>query len=269
MLILTKRKRSTFSQLFLAEDTEYGLKYGFKSISSISDFQNRIPIVSYEDFEPYIEKARQGVPDIIWPGQIKRFAKSSGTTNAKSKFIPITEESLEDCHYKAGKDLIALYVNNHPESELFQHKTFAWGSSEMYQDFNTKFGDLSAILIENLPYWVEVINTPSRKVSLMGEWESKLKAITAEVKSQDVGSLTGVPSWMMVLLLRLLKETNADNIGQLWPNLEVFFHGGISFIPYRDQYKQLMGKDINYYEIYNASEGFFGIQDRSEPMICS
>lgn len=139
----------------------------------------------------------------------------------------------------------------------------------MYQDFNTKFGDLSAILIENLPYWVEVINTPSRKVSLMGEWESKLKAITAEVKSRDVGSLTGVPSWMMVLLLRLLKETNADNIGQLWPNLEVFFHGGISFIPYKDQYKQLMGKDINYYEIYNASEGFFGIQDRSEPMICS
>lgn len=258
------QKGVLFSQLFLAEDTEYGLKYGFKSISSISDFQNRIPIVSYEDFEPYIEKARQGEPDIIWPGQIKRFAKSSGTTNAKSKFIPITEESLEDCHYKAGKDLIALYVNNHPESELFQHKNLRLGgSSEMYQDFNTKFGDLSAILIENLPYWVEVINTPSRKVSLMGEWESKLKAITAEVKSQDVGSLTGVPSWMMVLLLRLLKETNADNIGQLWPNLEVFFHGGISFIPYKDQYKQLMGKDINYYEIYNASEGFFGIQDRS------
>lgn len=182
------QKGVLFSQLFLAEDTEYGLKYGFKSISSISDFQNRIPIVSYEDFEPYIEKARQGEPDIIWPGQIKRFAKSSGTTNAKSKFIPITEESLEDCHYKAGKDLIALYVNNHPESELFQHKNLRLGgSSEMYQDFNTKFGDLSAILIENLPYWVEVINTPSRKVSLMGEWESKLKAITAEVKSQDVG----------------------------------------------------------------------------------
>jgi hypothetical protein len=138
----------------------------------------------------------------------------------------------------------------------------------MYQDFNTKFGDLSAILIENLPYWVEVINTPSRKVSLMGEWESKLKAITAEVKSQDVGSLTGVPSWMMVLLLRLLKETNADNIGQLWPNLEVFFHGGISFIPYKDQYKQLMGKDINYYEIYNASEGSLVFRIGPEPMIC-
>ncbi|NAW52298.1 hypothetical protein GNY06_13230 [Elizabethkingia argentiflava] len=253
-----------FSQLFIAEGTEYGQKYGFKSISSISDFQSRVPLVSYEDFEPYIEKSRQGIPDIIWPGQIKYFAKSSGTTNAKSKFIPITENSLEDCHYKAGKDLIALYVNNHPESELFQHKNLRLGgSSEMYQNFKTKFGDLSAILIENLPYWVEVINIPSKKVSLMGEWESKLKAIITEIKNQDVGSLTGVPSWMMVLLQRLLKETPVENIGNLWPNLEVFFHGGISFIPYRQQYQKLMGREINYYEIYNASEGFFAIQDRS------
>jgi len=254
-----------FSQLFIAEDTEYGKKYGFKSISSIEDFQNKVPVVSYEDFEPYIERTRRGEPNIIWKGNIKHFAKSSGTTNAKSKFIPITDASLEDCHYKAGKDLISIYVNNHPESELFQHKNLRLGgSSEISQNLGTKFGDLSAILIENLPYWVEIINTPSKKVSLMGEWESKLDAIIAEVKKQDVGSLTGVPSWMMVLLQKLLKEVELESISEIWPNIEVFFHGGISFVPYREQYKKIIGKNINYYEIYNASEGFFGIQDRSE-----
>lgn len=254
-----------FSQLFHAEDTEYGRKYGFNSISNYRDFQRKVPIVCYEDFEPFIEKARQGQKDIIWPGLIRQFAKSSGTTNAKSKFIPITDESLEDCHYKAGKDMVSIYVNNHPESELFQHKNLRLGgSAEMYQDFNTKFGDLSAILIENLPFWVEIINTPSKKTSLMSEWESKMKAIISEVKNEDVGSLTGVPSWMMVLLQRTLQETGHKNIGELWQNLEVFFHGGISFKPYESQYKEIIGKDIRYYEIYNASEGFFGIQDKSQ-----
>lgn len=254
-----------FSQLFNAEETEYGQKFGFSSVSNYRDFQRKIPIVSYEDFEPYIEKARQGQKDVIWPGLIKQFAKSSGTTNAKSKFIPITAESLEYCHYKAGKDMVSIYVNNHPESELFQHKNLRLGgSAEMYKDFNTKCGDLSAILIENLPFWVEIINTPNKKISLMSEWESKMKAIISEVRNEDVGSLTGVPSWMMVLLQRTLQETGKQNIGELWPNLEVFFHGGISFKPYKNQYKDIIGKDIRYYEIYNASEGFFGIQDQSE-----
>ena len=253
-----------FSQLFHAEETEYGEKFGFSSVSNYRDFQKKVPIVSYEDFEPYIEKARQGCKDVIWPGVIKQFAKSSGTTNAKSKFIPISAESLEDCHYKAGKDMVSIYVNNHPESELFQHKNLRLGgSAEMYQDFNTKFGDLSAILIENLPFWVEIINTPSKKVSLMSEWESKMNAIVKEVRNCDVGSLTGVPSWMMVLLQRTLQESGSGSIGELWPNLEVFFHGGISFKPYKNQYKEIIGKDIRYYEIYNASEGFFGIQDQS------
>ncbi|GGG43926.1 GH3 auxin-responsive promoter family protein [Epilithonimonas arachidiradicis] len=253
-----------FSQLFHAEETEYGQKYGFSTIANYKDFQRKVPIVCYEDFEPYIERARQGHKDVFWPGVIKQFAKSSGTTNAKSKYIPITTESLEDCHYKAGKDMVALYVNNHPESELFQHKNLRLGgSAEIYRDFNTKFGDLSAILIENLPFWVEIINTPSKKTSLMSEWESKMKAIISEVKNEDVGSLTGVPSWMMVLLQRTLQETGKNNIGELWPNLEVFFHGGISFKPYKNQYKDIIGKDIRYYEIYNASEGFFGIQDQA------
>ena len=257
------QKGILFSQLFHAEDTEYGKKNGFSTISSYEDFRNKVPVVTYEDFEPYIERARQGEKDIFWPGQIKNFAKSSGTTNAKSKFIPITEESLEDCHLKAGKDMVAIYANNHPENQLFSNKNLRLGgSAELYQDFNTKFGDLSAILIDNLPFWVEITTTPSKKVSLMSEWESKLNAIISEVKNEEVGSLIGVPSWMMVLLQRVLKETEKENISELWPNLEVFFHGGISFKPYREQYHKLIGKKINYYEIYNASEGFFGIQDR-------
>ncbi|MDY3537926.1 GH3 auxin-responsive promoter family protein [Riemerella anatipestifer] len=259
------QKGILFSQLFKAEETVYGKEYGFKNISSYQDFCNQVPIVTYEDFEPYIERARKGEKDVIWNGYIRKFAKSSGTTNAKSKFIPISDESLEGCHFKAGKDLVSIYANNHPENTLFQYKNLRLGgSSELYEDFNTKFGDLSAILIENLPFWVEITTTPSKKTSLMSEWETKLKAIVSEVRQEDVGSLTGVPSWMMVLLQRILKETGKGSISELWPNLEVFFHGGISFKPYREQYKELVGKDINYYEIYNASEGFFGIQDRSD-----
>ncbi len=251
------------SQLFLAENTDYGKIHGFNSISCYDDFRRNIPIVTYEDFEPFIEQARQGKPDVIWPGYIRKFAKSSGTTNAKSKFIPISEESLADCHFKAGKDLVSIYANNHPDNALFLNKNLRLGgSSELYKNYNTKFGDLSAIMIENLPFWVEITTTPSKKISLMSEWESKLKAIISEVKNEDVGSLTGVPSWMMVLLQRVLAETGNKSISELWPNLEVFFHGGISFKPYKEQYHKIIGKDINYYEIYNASEGFFGIQDQ-------
>lgn len=254
-----------FSQLFQAENTEYGKKYGFNSITNYENFKSKVPIVTYEEFEPYIEKARQGNKDVIWKGVIKQFAKSSGTTNAKSKFIPISDDTLSDCHFKAGKDLVAIYANNHPNNQLFAHKNLRLGgSAERYAEFNTKFGDLSAILIENLPFWVEITTTPSRKVSLMTEWESKLKAIVEEVKNEQVGSLTGVPSWMMVLLQRVLHETGKKTISEIWPNLEVFFHGGISFTPYRENYHQTIGKKINYYEIYNASEGFFGIQDQKD-----
>lgn len=254
-----------FSQLYKAKNTAYGRDLAFADISTYDEFRDRVPIVSYEDFEPYIERARKGERDVIWPGGIRHFAKSSGTTNAKSKFIPISDDSLENCHYKAGKDLLAMYANNHPENNLFAFKNLRLGgSAEMYEDYNTKVGDLSAILIENLPFWVEITTVPSKKVSLMSEWETKMKAIVSEVVSQDVGSLTGVPSWMMVLLQRVLQESGNKNIAELWPNLEVFFHGGISFKPYKDQYDLVIGKKINYYEIYNASEGFFGIQDQSD-----
>lgn len=257
------QRKVLFALLSDAKDTEYGKKYNFKTIKSYEDFCQKVPIVAYEDFEPYIEKARKGQENIIWKGKIKHFAKSSGTTNAKSKFIPISDESLQKCHYKAGKDLLAIYINNHRDSNLFKFKNLRLGgSAELYESFGTKFGDLSAILIENLPFWVERTTVPSKKTSLMSEWETKLKAIISEVKSENVGSITGVPSWMMVLLQRILDETGENNISEVYPNLEVFFHGGISFVPYREQYKKLMGKDIRYYEIYNASEGFFGIQDR-------
>lgn len=260
---LKTQEKVLFSLLSQAKDTEYGRLYHFQNIKSYKDFNQNIPIVTYEDFEPFIEKARQGNANVSWPGKIKHFAKSSGTTNAKSKFIPISDESLKNCHYKAGKDLLAIYINNHKDSNLFKFKNLRLGgSAELYESFGTKFGDLSAILIENLPFWVERTTTPSKKVSLMSEWESKLKAIISEVKKENVGSLTGVPSWMMVLLQRILKDTGKSSVKELWPNLEVFFHGGISFTPYREQYRQLIGKDIRYYEIYNASEGFFGIQDR-------
>ena len=252
-----------FSQLYFAENTDYGKIHGFSSISSYEDFRRKVPIVTYEEFEPFIEQARQGKKDISWPGTVKNFAKSSGTTNAKSKFIPITDESLELCHMKAGKDLISIYANNHPDNQLFTNKNLRLGgSADLYENFNTKFGDLSAILIDNLPFWVEMTTTPSKKVSLMSEWESKLAAIVNEVIHEDVGSITGVPSWMMVLMQRVLQQTGHQTIAELWPHLEVFFHGGISFKPYREQYRKIIGKDINYYEIYNASEGFFAIQDQ-------
>lgn len=251
------------SQLYFSEHTVYGKKYGFRDIRNYNDFKNQVPIVQYEEIEPFIERARKSERDVLWPGSTRHFAKSSGTTNAKSKYIPITDDSLEHCHYKAGKDLISIYANNHPENKLFTNKNLRLGgSAEIYENFNTKYGDLSAILIENLPFWVEITTVPSRKISLMSEWESKLQNIIQEVKDEPIGSLTGVPSWMLVLLQRVLKETGKSSVRELWPSLEVFFHGGISFVPYREQYRNIIGADINYYEIYNASEGFFGIQDR-------
>lgn len=251
--------------LSIAEDTEVGRKYGFRSIPNYKTFAERVPIVSYEEFEPMIERARRGEQNIFWPTAIKWFAKSSGTTNAKSKFIPVSSEALEDCHYKSSKDLLCLYLNNNENSQLFTGKSLRLGGSkELYQDNGTFFGDLSAILIDNMPFWAELSSTPSNKVSLMSEWESKMQAIIKECVQENVTSLAGVPSWMLVLLNNVLEETGKDHLFQVWENLEVYFHGGVNFGPYKDQYKSLLPrKNFNYYEIYNASEGFFAIQDRN------
>ncbi len=248
-----------------AENTVVGKHYDFASIRSYATFKERIPISSYEDLEPFIEQTRRGEQNILWNTPIKWFAKSSGTTNAKSKFIPVSNEALEDCHYKGSKDLLCLYLNNNENSGLFIGKSLRLGgSSQIYEDNNTFFGDLSAILIENMPMWAEFSSTPSNKISLMSEWESKLSAIINESKNENVTSFAGVPSWMLVLLNKTLEATGKNHLLELWPNLEVYFHGGVSFEPYREQYKKLLpSTDFKYYEIYNASEGFFAIQDQN------
>lgn len=246
-----------------AEKTVLGEMYDFGSIKSYATFVERVPISTYEELEPLIARTRQGEQNVIWNEPIKWFAKSSGTTNAKSKFIPVSNSALEDCHYKGSKDLLCLYLNNNEESQMFVGKSLRLGgSSQIYEDNNTYFGDLSAILIENMPMWAEFSSTPSNKVSLMSEWESKLAAIISETKTENVTSFAGVPSWLLVLMNRILTETGKENLFELWPNLEVYFHGGVSFEPYKEQYKNLLpNKDFKYYEIYNASEGFFAIQD--------
>jgi hypothetical protein len=254
-----------FSLVKTAENTVLGRQYDFFTIKNYETFAQRVPISTYEDLEPMIEQTRKGMQNIFWPTSIKWFAKSSGTTNAKSKFIPVSHEALENCHYKASKDLLSLYLNNNEDSQLFVGKSLRLGGSkELYQDNNTFFGDLSAILIDNMPIWAEFSSTPSNRVSLMGDWEIKLQAIVHETIHEDVTSLAGVPSWMLVLLNKVLEQTGKSNLLEIWPNAEVYFHGGVSFEPYREQYKNLFPKkDFNYYEIYNASEGFFAIQDQN------
>ena len=255
-----------FGLLRSAENTVLGKKYDYHSIKNYATFNERIPVSTYEELEPYIEQTRQGAQNIFWNSNIKYFAKSSGTTNAKSKFIPVSSEALENNHYKASKDLLCMYLNNNEDSQLFTGKSLRLGGSkELYENNNTIFGDLSAILIDNMPMWAEFSSTPSNKTSLMSDWEIKLPAIIKESSLENVTSIAGVPSWMMVLLNKTLEENNKTNILEIWPNLEVYFHGGVSFDPYKEQYKKLFPKEtFKYYEIYNASEGFFALQDRND-----
>ncbi|HEY0091400.1 MAG TPA: GH3 auxin-responsive promoter family protein [Flavobacterium sp.] len=249
-----------------SESTVIGKEYDFGSIKSYTTFAERVPVRPYEGHEPFIEQTRRGEQNVFWNTPIKWFAKSSGTTNAKSKFIPVSSEALENCHYKGSKDLLCLYLNNNEDSQLFIGKSLRLGGSrQIYQDNNSFFGDLSAILIENMPIWAEFSSTPSSKVSLMSEWEAKIPAIINETIHENVTSFAGVPSWMLVLLNKVLEETGKTNLLEVWPNLEVYFHGGVSFNPYREQYKNILPKDdFRYYEIYNASEGFFAIQDMND-----
>ena len=251
--------------VFMAKDTEVGRRYEFSSIRDYKTFAERVPISNYESSQASIERSRRGENNIFWPTPIKWFAKSSGTTNAKSKFIPVSYESLEDCHYAASKDLLCMYLNNNEDSQLFTGKSLRLGGSkELYRENGTVFGDLSAILIDNMPFWAEFSSTPSSRVSLMSDWEYKLQAIVNETINENVTSLAGVPSWMLVLLNNVLETTGKESLFDIWPNLEVYFHGGVSFLPYADQYKSILPrKDFKYYEIYNASEGFFAIQDQN------
>ncbi|KRP28251.1 MAG: hypothetical protein ABS28_02815, partial [Cryomorphaceae bacterium BACL22 MAG-120619-bin32] len=237
----------------------------FSEIENHREFVKNVPIQKYETIAPLIERCRKGEQNLFWPTPIKWFAKSSGTTNAKSKFIPVSNEALEYCHLKAGKDMLCLYITNNEESQLFKGKGLKLGgSSAIYEDNNSYFGDLSAIITENLPFWADFSSAPKQETALLAEWETKLEAIIEETIQEDITSLVGVPSWMLVLLNRVLDKTGKNNILEVWPNLEVYFHGGVNFNPYREQFKKLIPKkSFKYYETYNASEGFFAIQDQN------
>ncbi len=248
-----------------SRDTEWGQKYDYRSIESYETFRNRIPLNQYEDLKPYIDRMLQGEQNLLWPTQIKWFSKSSGTTSSKSKIIPVSQEALEDCHYQGGKDLIAIFLQLYPDSNIFSGRQLAIGGSHRVSEINNEtflIGDVSAILIDHLPAWAELLRVPGSEIALMEEWEAKLEKMAQTTKDHNVVSLSGVPSWMLLLLNRILEITGKDNIKEVWPELSVFFHGGVNFAPYEQQYKDIIPGDMTYIETYNASEGFFGIQDQ-------
>ncbi|HKK41612.1 MAG TPA: GH3 auxin-responsive promoter family protein [Bacteroidales bacterium] len=258
------QQETLYRLLAKSASTEWGKKYAYSSIKSITDYQQRFPVQTYEDIIPYVERLRKGESNLLWPGEIRWFAKSSGTTASKSKFIPMSREALEECHYRAAKDILAIYAMLNPETRIFSGKSLTLGGSHRMNQFNNDslYGDLSAILIENAPFWVEIIRTPKQKIALLEDFEQKLDLITKSCVNENVTNISGVPSWYLVLIKQILTYTGKSNLLDVWPNLEVFFHGGISFTPYREQYRKLIvGDQMKYMETYNASEGFFGIQD--------
>lgn len=249
--------------------TDYGKKYGFGSIESYEQFKNQVPIVSYEDLFPYIDRLMKGEQNVLWPSEIRWFAKSSGTTNARSKFIPVSNEALDDCHYKGGKDLLSIYFNNYPDAKIFAGKGLVIGGSHQINQFdensNSYYGDVSAVLLKNLPWWAQVARTPSLDIALMDKWEEKIEKMVEVTADENVTNISGVPTWMVVLIEKMMDRMNAKNILEVWPNLEVFFHGAVSFTPYEGLFKKLIpSPKMRYMETYNASEGFFGIQDQTE-----
>ena len=246
--------------------TFFGKKYNFSEILNFSDFSKYVPLHTYEDLFPYINKLRIGKQNILWPDKIKWFAKSSGTTNDKSKYIPISYDSLYECHYKAGKDMLSLYCNNYPDTQIYNGKSLMLGGSQIYnEEYDFCDGDLSAILINNFPFWVSMHRVPDLNTALLSDWERKLNLIVKKSIKENVTNITGVPSWILVLLEKVLEETSAKNIIEVWPNLELYMHGGVHFGPYKSQFHQIIPSDsMNYIEGYNASEGFFAIQDQRD-----
>ena len=250
-----------------AKGTEFGRQYDFSSIDQYEQFCERIPISTYEKFFPHIERLMRGEQNILWPSEIKWFSKSSGTTNARSKFIPVSPEALEDCHFKGGKDMLSLYVNNFPETQIFDGKGLAVGGSYQLNEndpsASSYYGDVSAVIMQNLPPWAEFIRTPSLDTALMNNWEEKIEKLAQETTNVNVTSLSGVPTWTVLLIQRILQNQNKKDITEIWPNLEVFFHGAVAFKPYQKLFNTLIpGSKMNYWETYNASEGFFGLQDQ-------
>jgi len=250
----------------MAKNTEIGRKYQFHKIDTIDQFKSSVPVHNYEDLKPYIDRLMKGEQNILWPSETKWFAKSSGTTSDKSKFIPVTKEALEECHYKGGKDMLSIYCTHNENTQIFTGKTLMMGGSSQSIDPDTDsyHGDLSSIIIKNLPFWADMLRTPDRETALMKDFENKLDRMASITVNENVTSLSGVPSWMLILLNKVLEITDSKNIYAIWPNLEVFFHGGVSFTPYRPQFNDIINSStMNYMETYNASEGFFGIEDLS------
>jgi hypothetical protein len=251
-----------------ARDTEWGRKHDYSNIKTVAQFRERVPLNTYESLKPFIDSMRAGRQNVLWPGDIRWFAKSSGTTSDRSKYIPVSQEALEECHFKGGKDMLSLYCNNYPNTALFDGRGLAMGGSHKISEINNESfydGDLSAIIIQNLPSWAEFIRVPKRSVALMDDWERKIEQMAIDTIPHNVTSLSGVPSWMLLLLKRILEKTEKETISEVWPNLEVYFHGGVNFSPYREQFRKLIPADhMSFMETYNASEGFFGLQDRSD-----
>ena len=258
------QREQLFKIIARAENTEWGKQHGYASMGSIRDFQERVPISGYEGMKPYIDRLLQGEDNVLWPGTIRWFAKSSGTTSDKSKFIPVSKDALENCHFRGGKDTLAIYFSNYPDSKLYSGKGLTLGGSQQINKINNKsfFGDLSAILIDNMPFWTYFVKAPRQEIALMAEWEEKLEKLSEATIRENITNINGVPSWMLVLLKYILKKTGKDNILEVWPNLELFIHGGVNFGPYQDQFRKILPSDnMRYMEAYNASEGFFAIQD--------
>jgi len=251
-----------------AKDTEWGKKFDYKSINTYRNFVERVPVNDYDSLKPYIQRLMDGEQNLLWPSEIRWFAQSSGTTSDKSKFIPVSEESLEDCHYRGGKDMLSIYFNNNPDTNFFNGRGLAMGGTHRIREVNNEeyyTGDLSAIIIQNLPFWAEFMRIPKRSVALMDNWEVKIEEMAKASIQHNLTSLSGVPSWTLLLLKKILEISGKENISEVWPELEVFFHGGVNFAPYRKQFLKLIpSSKMNFFETYNASEGFFGIQDEKD-----
>lgn len=244
--------------------TQYGKTWGMNNVRTYEDFANRMPVTTYEELKGPIDRMRHGEADVLWPGVVKWFAKSSGTTNDKSKFIPVSVDGLKNIHYKGGKDAVALYLRNNPKSKLFDGRSLILGGSHSpnYNVANSIVGDLSAILIENINPLANLVRVPKKSIALMPDFETKREAIARQTLHANITNISGVPSWMLSVLVRVLELSGKNTLAEVWPGLEVFFHGGIAFGPYREQYHHLVGSSqMQYMETYNASEGFFGLQD--------
>lgn len=245
-----------------AEQTEYGKQYNFTAIQSYEDFQKQVPLVAYEDIESFILRMRAGEENILWPTAIDFFSKSSGTTGSVSKFIPVSYEFLQECHYRGGKDMLAIYLSQFPNSGLFFGKTFSLSGSLSHTDnTSVQTGDVSAVLVHNLPLWARAFRTPPQDIALLSNWEEKSEKIIKHISQEDIRAFAGAPAWVLAILKGVKKYTGVSSLQELWPNLEVFFYGGTSIKPFEDEINALVGKPLRYMSIYNASEGFFGLQD--------